>query len=261
MSGGQYSWVMNGIQDSVAIVTGASSGIGHAAARRFAAEGASVVVADVDADGGADTVETIRDAGGEATFVETDVSDRDDVDAMVEAAVDGYGGLDFAFNNAGIEGRNDSLVDQSDDDWERVIDINLKGVFLGLRAEIPAMLDDGGGAIVNTSSIAGVVGFEGVSPYVASKHGVIGLTKAAALEYGRDGIRVNAISPGVIRTPMIERSSATDPEMVEGVSEATPMGRIGDPEEIGDAAVWLCADDASFVTGETLVIDGGYVSQ
>jgi len=252
---------MNGIQDSVAIVTGASSGIGRAAARRFAEEGARVVAADVDADGGSETAEAIRDAGGEATFVETDVSDRADVEAMVETAVDRYGGLDFAFNNAGIEGRNDSLVDQTDDNWERVIDINLKGIFLGLQAEIPAMLDDGGGVIVNTSSIAGVVGFQGVSPYVASKHGVIGLTKTAALEYGREGVRVNAISPGVIETPMVERAAAANPEMIEAVSEATPMGRVGNPEEIGDAAVWLCSDDASFVTGETLVIDGGYVSQ
>jgi len=252
---------MNGIQDSVAIVTGASSGIGRAAAVRFAEEGASVVVADVDSDGGPGTVEIIRDAGGEATFVETDVSDREDIEAMVEAAVERYGGLDFAFNNAGIEGRNDSLTDQSDDDWERVIDINLKGVFLGMQAEIPAMIDDGGGAIVNTSSIAGVVGFQGVSPYVASKHGVIGLTKTAALEYGREDVRVNAISPGVIETPMVERAEAANPEMIEAVSESTPMGRIGEPDEIGDAAVWLCSDDASFVTGETMVIDGGYVSQ
>jgi len=139
--------------------------------------------------------------------------------------------------------------------------VNLKGVFLGLRAEIPAMIEDGGGAIVNTSSIAGVVGFQGVSPYVASKHGVIGLTKTAALEYARDGVRANAISPGVIEMPMVERASTANPEMIEGVSEATPMGRLGEPEEIGDAAVWLCSADASFVTGETLVIDGGYVSQ
>jgi NAD(P)-dependent dehydrogenase (short-subunit alcohol dehydrogenase family) len=252
---------MNGIRNSVAIVTGASSGIGRAAAMRFAAEGANVVAADVDADGGAATVDTIHEDGGEATFVETDVSDRSDVEAMVATAVERYGGLDFAFNNAGIEGRNDSLVDQSDDDWERIVDVNLKGVFLGLQAQIPAMMDDGGGAIVNTSSIAGVVGFQGVSPYVASKHGVIGVTKTAALEYARDGVRVNAISPGVIETPMVERASTANPEMIEGVSEATPMGRIGEPEEIGDAAVWLCSADASFVTGETLVIDGGYVSQ
>jgi len=252
---------MNGIRDSVAIVTGASSGIGRAAAMRFAAEGANVVAADVDADGGEATVDMVHEDGGEATFVETDVSDRDDVEAMVAEATERYGGLDFVFNNAGIEGYNDALADQSDDEWERVVDVNLKGVFLGLRAEIPAMIEDGGGAIVNTSSIAGVVGFQGVSPYVASKHGVIGLTKTAALEYARDGVRVNAISPGVIETPMVERASTANPEMIEGVSEATPMGRLGEPEEVGDAAVWLCSADASFVTGETLVIDGGYVSQ
>jgi NAD(P)-dependent dehydrogenase (short-subunit alcohol dehydrogenase family) len=252
---------MNGIADSVAIVTGASSGIGRAAAHRFGEEGATVVAADVDPEKGAATVEEIRAAGGEAAFVETDVSDADEVASLVEATVDRYGGLDFAFNNAGIEGRNDPTADQPTDNWARVVDVNLKGVFLGMRAQIAAMRDHGGGAIVNTSSIAGLVGFRGVGPYVASKHGVIGLTKTAALEYGSEGIRVNAICPGVIDTPMVERSAEADPELVEQVSAATPLGRIGTPEEVGDVAVWLCSDDASFVTGEAMVVDGGYVSQ
>ena len=252
---------MNGIQDAVAIVTGGSTGIGRAAAHRFAEEGASVVLADVNVDDGEQTVAAITDAGGEATFVETDVSDESDLEAMVQTAVETYGGLDFAFNNAGIEGRNEPVADQPDDNWERVIDVNLKGVFNCMRAEIPAMLESGGGSIVNTASIAGVVGFPGLSPYVASKHGVIGLTKTAAIEFSGDGVRVNAICPGVIETPMVQRSQEDSPEQMEQVKAATPMGRIGQPEEIGDAAVWLCSDDASFVTGESLVIDGGYVTQ
>jgi len=254
-------FIMNGIQDAVAIVTGGSTGIGHAAALRFAAEGANVVVADVNVDDGEQTVAEIREAGGEATFVEADVSDETDAEAMVQTAVDTYGGLDFAFNNAGIEGESDPSSEQPTSNWDRVIDVNLKGVFLGMRAQIPAMLEDGGGSIVNTASIAGVVGFPGLSPYVASKHGVIGLTKTAALEYGRDGVRINAICPGVIETPMVQRSQEETPEQMEQVTAATPMGRLGQPEEIGDAAVWLCSDDASFVTGESLVIDGGYVTQ
>jgi NAD(P)-dependent dehydrogenase (short-subunit alcohol dehydrogenase family) len=179
---------------------------------------------------------------------------------MVETAVDTYGGLDFAFNNAGIEGANHSLSDQPMDNWDRVIDINLKGVFHAMKAEIPALLEHGGGSIVNTSSIAGKVGFPEISPYVATKHGVIGLTKTAALEYSGEGIRVNAICPGVIDTPMVERASGNN-EAVEGAIAATPLGRLGEPAEIGDAAVWLCSDDASFVTGETMVIDGGFTSQ
>ena len=251
---------MDGISDSVAIVTGASTGIGYAAALRFAEEGASVVAADVNVEEGEATVEEITEMGGEAIFVETDVSDFEDVQAMVDAAVDTYGGLDFAFNNAGIEGANEPTTDQPMDNWEQVIDVNLKGVFQAMKAEIPVMLEDGGGSVVNTSSIAGKVGFPEISPYVASKHGIIGLTKTAALEYSEAGVRVNAICPGVIDTPMVDRSSG-DNEAVDGAIAATPIGRLGEPEEIGDAAVWLCSDDASFVTGEALVADGGLTSQ
>ncbi|MEF8822255.1 MAG: glucose 1-dehydrogenase [Halovenus sp.] len=251
---------MNGITDSVAVVTGASTGIGDAAALRFAQEGASVVVADINTEEGNATVEEIEESGGEATFVETDVSDWEDVQAMVDTAVETYGGLDFAFNNAGIEGASDPTGDHPMENWDQVIDINLKGVFQAMKAEIPVMLEDGGGSIVNTSSIAGKVGFPELSPYVASKHGVLGLTKTAALEYSEAGVRVNAIAPGVIDTPMVDRASE-DNENVEQSIAATPLGRLGRPEEIGDAAVWLCSDDASFVTGETLVADGGFVSQ
>ncbi len=251
---------MDGISDSVAIVTGASTGIGYAAALRFAEEGASVVAADVNVEDGEATVEEITEMGGEAIFVETDVSDFEDVQAMVDAAVDTYGGLDFAFNNAGIEGANEPTTDQPMDNWEQVIDVNLKGVFQSMKAEIPVMLEDGGGSIVNTSSIAGKVGFPEISPYVATKHGVIGLTKTAALEYSEAGVRVNAICPGVIDTPMVDRSSG-DNEAVDQAIAATPIGRLGEPKEIGDAAVWLCSEDASFVTGEALVADGGLTSQ
>lgn len=252
---------MNGISDGVAIVTGGGSGIGRATATRFASEGARVVVTDVDVDGGEETVSQIEADGGEATFLEADVTDEDDVKATVETAVDTYGGLDFAFNNAGIEGANESSSQQSRSNWDQVIDINLTGVFLGIREQLPAMLEDGGGAIVNTASVAGLLGFPNLSPYVASKHGVLGLTKTAAVEFSADGVRVNAVCPGVIETPMVARTREEDPEMMEQTAAATPIGRLGDPEEIAAAVVWLCSDDASFVTGESLVVDGGYSVQ
>lgn len=248
---------MKGITDSVAIVTGGSSGIGAATARRFGAEGATVVVADTNTEWGQATVDDIRADGGEAMFVETDVADPDAVAAMVEATVDEYGGLDYAVNNAGIEGENLPSPQQSFQDWQRVIDINLQGVFAGLHAEIPAILESDGGAIVNTASVAGITGFPGLAPYVASKHGVIGLTKTAAIEFGRENLRVNAVCPGVIDTPMVQRSQEDGEEALEGAIRATPLGRAGEPEEVGAAIVWLCSDDASYISGESLVIDGG----
>jgi NAD(P)-dependent dehydrogenase (short-subunit alcohol dehydrogenase family) len=250
---------MNGLQDSVAIVTGGSSGIGQAAAERFAAEGARVVVADIDTEGGTETVAAIEEAGGEATFVETDVAREGDNEAMVETAIEEYGGLDMAFNNAGIEGDTEATTDQSVDNWERVIKVNLDSVFYGMRAEIPAMLADGGGAIVNTSSIAGLRGLPKATPYSASKHGVLGLTKTAAAEFGRSGVRVNAVCPGVIETPMVDRAGE-ESDVLDRAVAASPMQRMGQPEEVGDAVVWLCSDEASFITGESLAIDGGYNS-
>jgi NAD(P)-dependent dehydrogenase (short-subunit alcohol dehydrogenase family) len=249
---------MNDMDGSVAVVTGASTGIGEATAKRFADAGASVVAADINVEDGQATVDDIHEAGGEATFVEVDVSDAAAAEAMVETAVDTYGGLDYAFNNAGIEGERGPLAEQSVENFERVLDINIGGVFNCMRAEIPAILDGDGGAIVNTSSIAGKVGFANISPYTASKFGVIGLTKAAALEYSGEGVRVNAVCPGVIDTPMVQGS---DQEEITQVEAATPIGRIGRPEEIGNPVVWLCSDEASFITGEAIVVDGGYVSQ
>lgn len=249
---------MNGLQDSTAVVSGASSGIGRTTATRLASEGANVVAADVDTDGGEETVAQIEDEGGEATFVETDVTDQADLEAMVQTAVDTYGGLDIAFNNAGIEGEYLPSHSQTIENWQDVINVNLSGVFMGMREEIPVMLEDGGGAIVNTASVAAIDGFPMLAPYVASKHGVVGLTKTAAVEFGGDGLRVNAICPGVIDTPMIERTEEVTSEALEQTIQATPMGRLGDPEEIAGAVAWLCSDDASFITGEQLVIDGGF---
>jgi NAD(P)-dependent dehydrogenase (short-subunit alcohol dehydrogenase family) len=251
---------MNGIQDGVAVVTGASSGIGRQSALRFAAEGASVVVADVVEDGGHETVEMIREVGGEATFVRTDVTDRGDVERMVRTALDEYGGLDFAHNNAGIEGDNPPLAEHSEENWDRVIGVNLKGVWRCMKAEIPEMLDRGGGRIVNTSSISGLTG-SGGAPYVASKHGVIGLTRKAAVDYSGENVRVNAVCPGIIDTPMVQRAGEESGELLEQMKASTPAGRLGEPEEIASAVVWLCSDDASFAMGHPFTLDGGLTVQ
>ena len=243
----------------VALITGAGSGLGQAVAQRFGEAGASVVVADIDDEGGGRTVERIRDAGGEALFCEADVSDPGAVETIVDVATEEYGGLDYAVNNAGISGEPAPIGEQSLENWQQVIGVNLSGVFHGLRYEIPALLEHGGGAIVNMSSVAGNVASPQLAPYVASKHGVLGLTKNAAVEYSEEDIRVNAVCPGIIGTPLTEGSD-DDSEMVAQAKAATPMNRLGKPTEIADAIMWLCSDEASYVTGEAINVDGGYVS-
>ncbi len=249
------------MMERVALVTGAGSGIGRATAVAFARAGARVVVSDRDAAGGEQTVASIRSAGGDALFVRADVAVARDVEALVARAMHAYGRLDFAFNNAGIEGKQALTADTSEEDWDRIIAVNLKGVWLCMKHEIPRMLTGQGGAIVNCSSVAGLVGFAQLPAYVASKHGVVGLTKATALEYARSGIRVNAVCPGAIQTPMIDRVVAARPEMAAALAAAEPVGRMGRPEEIAAAVVWLCSDEASFVTGQAWAVDGGWVAQ
>ena len=245
----------------VALITGAGSGIGRASALAFAREGATVVVADVDTAGGAETVRLVESAGGRALFVKTDVSQASEVEALVQASVAAYGRLDYAHNNAGIEGMVlTPTADWTEEAWNRIININLKGVWLGMKYQIPQMLKQGGGAIVNTASIAGLVGSRSAG-YGASKHGIVGLTKTAALEYAKSGIRVNAVCPGVIRTPMVQRSLDRMPELEERFVAVEPIGRIGRPEEVAEAVVWLCSAAASFVTGHAMTVDGGYVAQ
>lgn len=245
----------------VALVTGASSGIGRESALAFAQEKARVVVADVDGDGGGATVEMIRHRGGEAVFVKTDVSLSAEVEAMVDVAISEYGRLDYAHNNAGIEGMVlTPTADWTEEAWRKIMGVNLKGVWLGMKYQIRQMLKQGSGAIVNTSSIAGLVGSRSAG-YGASKHGIVGLTKTAALEYAKSGIRVNAVCPGVIRTPMVQRSLDRMPELEERFVEVEPIGRIGRPEEVAQAAIWLCSEQASFVTGHAMTVDGGYVAQ
>lgn len=249
------------VEGKVALVTGAGSGIGRASAQVFAREGAKVVVADIVEDGARETVKMIHNSGGEATFVKCDVSKAADVKAMVKAAVDTYGTLNCAHNNAGIEGSMVPLVEYPEEVWDRLLGINLKGEFLCMQFEIPEMLKAGGGAIVNTASIAGLIGFSGLGAYTASKFGVNGITKVAALDYAKSGIRVNSVCPGVIQTPMIERLVAEQPSVEAQFTQGTPMGRLGKPEEIAEAVVWLCSDRASFVTGHNMVVDGAFSAQ
>ena len=247
-------------QDKVVLVTGGAFGIGRAAAGGFARLGAKVVVSDIDGVRGEETLRRVREAGGEAIFVKTDVSAEADVKALVDKAVATYGKLDCAFNNAGIHKNFVSTVDFTEADWNEMIDVNLKSVWLCMKYEIRQMLRQGKGAIVNTSSAAGLVGAPSNPAYPASKHGVVGITKSTALEFARRGIRVNCVCPGPTRTGMNESLAATNPEMVKAMDRKVPMGRIGEPEEVAAAAIFLCSDEASYITGHALPVDGGIVA-
>jgi len=249
------------LDGKVVLITGAGSGIGRASALTFAREGAKVMVADIVVEGGEETVRLVKNAGGEASFVKVDVSNAADVEAMVNKVVEVYGRIDCAHNNAGIEGQLVSTHEYAEEMFDKVIAINLTGVWLCMKYEIPHMLKQGSGAIVNTASGAGLVGAAGMSAYVASKHGVVGLSKTAALEYAKSGIRVNAVCPGLIQTPMVERLTNAQPQLGEALVAAEPIGRTGRPEEIAESVVWLCSDAASFVTGHAMSVDGGYVAQ
>lgn len=245
----------------VAVVTGGATGIGRASALAFGRRGARVVIADVNDDDGAEAVKLAQAEGTDAMYVHTDVTDSSSVEAMVGAAIESFGRLDFAHNNAGMSGVAAGVVDCTEEQWNRTLALNLTGVWLCMKHEIPRMLETGGGAIVNTSSGAGLVGFAALPAYVASKHGVVGLTKSAALEFVRQGIRVNAICPGTTRTPMIEAYIGGDAAVEKMMTAASPLGRMARPDEMAEAAVWLCSDAASFVTGVALPVDAGAVAQ
>jgi len=253
---------MAGILDQkVSLITGAGSGIGRATSMIFAREGAKLVLADVVEAGGQETLRMVTELGAKAIFVRTDVSKAHDVGATVAKAVETFGRLDCAFNNAGISGAGRLLHEYSEEEWNQVIAINLTGVWLCMKEEITQMLKQGQGAIVNTSSIMGLTGAVRVPAYTAAKHGVAGLTKAAALEYGRHGIRVNAVCPAPIYTPMLMGALEKRPDVEARYARSEPLKRIGQPEEVGEAVAWLCSDRASYVTGLPMPVDGGYMAQ
>ncbi len=249
------------LESKSALITGAGSGIGRATAKIFAREGARLLLADVAEDGGRETLRLVKEMGAEAIFVRTDVAQEAEVDAMVARAVQEFGRLDCAFNNAGIGGAGALTHEYTMEQWSRVIAVNLTGVWLCMRAEIIQMLKQGAGAIVNTSSIMGLTGAIRVPAYTAAKHGVAGLTKAAALEYARHGIRINAVCPAPIYTPMLESTFAKRPDIEARFARSEPMKRLGQPEEVGEAVAWLCSERASYVTGHPMPVDGGYMAQ
>jgi len=245
----------------VVIITGGASGIGRATAIAFGREGATVVIGDLDKTGGENTVSAIKDTGGNALFVRVDVGTPADVQALVSKTVEQYGGLDYAFNNAGLVGSYAGIVDTPLEDWNQVVATNLTGVWLCMKYEIPEMLKRGGGAIVNNSSVTGLVGAPGVVGNVATKHGVLGLTKSAALQYATQGIRVNAVAPGAIRTPLGDQVKSVHPDAEAVVLAAIPQSRFGEPEEVVGAVLFLCSDRASHITGHVLAIDGGWIAR
>jgi NAD(P)-dependent dehydrogenase (short-subunit alcohol dehydrogenase family) len=254
--------IMKEFEGKVALVTGGGSGIGRASALALAHEGAKVVIGNRNVQRGEETVAMIQKAGGTASFKKTDVTVAKDIEALVEHAVKTYGGLDLAFNNAGVEGDIAPTVEQTEANYDAVMNVNVKGVWLSMKYEIPRMLERGGGAIVNCSSVAGLIGFPNMSIYMASKHAVIGLTKVAALEYSAQGIRINAVNPAVIDTEMVDRIAAGfGMNKQDDLVPLHPIGRLGRVEEIAEAVVWLCSKKSSFVTGHSLIVDGGFTAR
>jgi NAD(P)-dependent dehydrogenase (short-subunit alcohol dehydrogenase family) len=249
----------NSLYKKVVLVTGGSFGIGRATALAFAAQGATVVIADWE--DGSENLDLIKKNGGTGIFIQCDVSNVEQVNHLMDTIEKNYGKLDFAINNAGIEGVDSPIDSCTVENWHHVLNVNLTGTFLCMKGEIPMMLKKGAGVIINIASVAGLVGFEGIPAYVASKHAMVGLTKNAALDYATKGIRVNAICPGVIKTPMIDRYTGQDKNIEAQFAKAQPLGRLGAPEEIAEAVLWLCSKGGSFITGAAIPVDGGWVAK